>query len=92
MRRDLVSVLIDLGQHLGRPLSRETAESLKAKVTLKGMRETSLFGTQGEDPFKTKFFRKGVVGDWKGQDMDVAQFDEWIANSIKGTDIEIKYD
>ena len=41
-----------------------------------------------------KFFRKGTVGDWKnyftGEKKE--EWDEWIAEQLKGTDIDMSFE
>ena len=42
----------------------------------------------------TKFFRKGQVGDWKNYfaGEKLGQWDQWIADNLQGTDLEMAFE
>ena len=50
-------------------------------------------GNQAMEEVMKKFFRKGVVGDWKqhlrGQDLE--EFDSWITRNAEGSGIELTF-
>ena len=42
----------------------------------------------------TQFFRKGQVGDWKNYfgGEKLSQWDQWIADNLQGTDLEMAFE
>jgi hypothetical protein len=51
-------------------------------------------GIQAMKDVYTKFFRKGQVGDWKNyfEGENLSQWDQWIAENLKGTDLEMVFE
>lgn len=93
MKKDLPSILRDLGNFLGKPLSDDQVAKLQNKVSLEGMREGNFFGVKNEvaKAQAKQFFRKGIIGDWKNHDLDEAKWDKWIEENLAGTDIDLAF-
>ena len=84
-------VLRDLSVFVGHPLSEDKITELIGHTSIESMRKIA--GDRAKDEESKakaeKFFRKGKVGDWKNHfDEDgVKEWDRWIEDNVKGTDI-----
>ena len=95
MKKDLPKVIRELCDFLGYQLSAETVSALVDHVSIENMRQIGV--DQAPPEWKEaieKHFRKGKVGDWKnyfqGEKLD--EWNKWIEESLKGTDIKISFE
>ena len=92
-KRDTPGNIKDIGQFLGRDLTKEQVDTLCHSTNIDTMRSTSKkLGRNEEDKeFAEKFFRKGKVGNWTeyfhGERLE--EFNQWIDENVEGTDIEL---
>ena len=94
MKKDLISVIRETSKFLGYHMTELQILRLDDHLYIDNFRkmvtEGDAFPTDpsGENPM-VKFFRKGVVGDWKnyfhGENLKL--WDQWIAENLQGTDI-----
>ena len=85
-----------IGEFLGRSLTTEQVDTLCQSTSIDTMRDVgkSVAGSDAtEKMFAEKFFRKGKVGNWteyfEGAKLD--EFNGWIEDNLKGTDIAIPF-
>ena len=95
MKKDLPKVIRELCDFLGYQLPAETVTALVNHVSLENMRQIGM--DQAPPQHKEmagKHFRKGKVGDWKnyfqGEKLD--EWNNWIEENLKGTDIKISFE
>jgi len=93
MKRDLISVIGETAQFLGIHLTQLQILKLDDHLYIDNFKKivTESFPKDpgSEESYMVKFFRKGVVGDWKnyfkGENLKV--WDQWIQDNLQDTDI-----
>ncbi len=92
MKKDLPRIVAELCEFTGHHLSKEKQEALIKHVSIENMRK---IGAEHEfaPGEAAKFFRKGVVGDWKNyfEGEHLKEWDEWIQANLDGTDIDMPF-
>ena len=95
LKRDTSAHIRAIGEFLGRNLTPEQVDTLCQSTSIDTMRAVgkSVGSDETEKRFAEKFFRKGKVGNWteyfEGGKLD--EFNKWIENNLKGTDITIPF-
>ena len=93
MKRDLISVIGETAQFLRIHLTQLQILKLDDHLYIDNFKKivTESFPKDpgSEESYMVKFFRKGVVGDWKnyfkGENLKV--WDQWIQDNLQGKDI-----
>ena len=95
LKRDTSAQIRAIGEFLGRSLTPEQVDALCQSTSIDAMRAVgkSVGSDETEKRFAEKFFRKGKVGNWteyfEGGKLD--EFNKWIEDNLKGTDITIPF-
>ena len=95
LKRDTPGEIEAIGEFLGQKLTKEQVKSLCHTTNIDTMRERSrnLAKDEKEKQVADKFFRKGKVGNWteylEGEKLE--EFNKWIEENLKGTDITIPF-
>ena len=88
MKQDLIKVIRDVSKFIGRHMTELKILQLDDHLYIDNCREFLSEAFGGDESMK-KFFRKGIVGDWKNYftEENNKKWDDWIAENLKGTDI-----
>ena len=101
MKKDLISVIRETSKFLGYHMTELQILRLDDHLYIDNFRKLAIetFSEYPQDPSgenpMVKFFRKGVVGDWKnyfhGEKLKI--WDQWIVENLRGIDItnELSY-
>ena len=95
LKRDTPGQIKGIGEFLGQKLTKEQISTLCHSTNIDTMRAASKsLASDGEQKkFAEKFFRKGKVGNWteylEGEKLE--QYNKWIEENLKGTDITIPF-
>ncbi|TRY80498.1 hypothetical protein TCAL_13165 [Tigriopus californicus] len=95
MKKDHKAGLKDLAQFLGYERTEEELDALVKHLTIDNMRDISVAKARNdyEKEFRSKFFRKGQVGDWCNyfQGEALQKWNQWIKRHLEGTDIVMTF-
>ena len=99
MKTEFDAVAQKLKDFLGVTLTPEQDEIIKEKTSFKSIKKNDAVNKRYEIPHTPSdegpsFIRKGIVGDWKTHfdNKTNAEWDEWIAKELKGTDFKMVFE
>jgi hypothetical protein len=93
MRKDTIKEVTDLAEFVKHPLTEAKIEELVEHLKFSNMKERAAKQMGANDSY-TKFYRKGVVGDWKNyfKGEKLKTWDDWIAKNLEGSEIEFNFE
>ncbi len=96
MKKDTPEVVKNIAKFLSVPLTNEQAAVVVHITSLDNMRQHAegRASDANQKDFAKKFFRKGIIGNWKEyfQGDRLEEFNSWIQENLKGTDIKMTFD
>ena len=97
MKKNTVKEVSDIATFVNHPLSEDKVVDLVEHLQFSNMKErasnqSSQIG--GKEDNRSKFFRKGAVGDWKNyfKEENLKIWDSWIEKSLEGSDIKFSFE
>ena len=94
MKKNTIKEVSDLADFLKHPLSVDKIDDLVQHLSFSNMKQRAADKMGGENSSLAKFYRKGVVGDWKNyfEGEKLEQWDAWIAKNLESTDIDFSFE
>ena len=102
LQKNTIKEVTDMAKFVNHPLSNAKIEELVEHLKFSNMKERAARVAkqmEGDDDQKaiadsfTKFYRKGMVGDWKNyfKGEKLKNWDTWISKNLEGSDIEFNF-
>ena len=87
MKKDLIMIIKDVSRFIQHPISEVKVKQLNDHLHINNFKKVFAESNHG----KSHLVRKGQVGDWKNyfSEENSKKWDDWIAQNIDGTDIQI---
>lgn len=96
LKKDHAKGLRELCEFLDIKRTEAEIESLVKHLSLDEMRKRAMQKSKNSEEKMefSKFFRKGIVGDWKNYftGEKLQEWEDWIQENMKGTDIQMKFE